>query len=577
LVLLSQNVVAEGSNFVNVYHTPEEPFAGQTVSVNAELQNDTNVSKTTVQFCTIDPDTLEVITCYIEDMEDQRNRTFVYNITTIFDSGTMIGYRIIVQYVNESLEYAPGEHDYYYYNYTGASIQPKPPTIPTDLIIAEVLLGVCIGALVGFLVYRRMKKIKTGTDKILVVGIVVFLVIGILYAALSLSGISATVEKVEHFSLTDIDDAPWNLSDHSGKVVVLDFMATSCAPCEVLRQSLESATTDFEEDQLEIISVAVGPDTDAVLRQYRDDREVNWTIARDTADLVTTFGVSHLPKLVIIDKDGYATYETDSDPGSDKLKSEVNAALQGTAQPISIQQVSIFATAAFMGIATYFSPCSFPMLPGYITFYLSTEAEQKKKSSKTILASGLISGIGIILVFLIIGLVAISLGTAANLGQYMIYMGPIVGIILIVLGALMFTNLQYHALIRPFQKLRTKLFGEKTVEEGSKTGYYTKLFTYGIGYGAAASACTAPLFLALLLTGLVTGTLLDGLVILLIFSVTIILLMMAITLMLSAFGQESVQKLSAHTDTIKKISGLVLIIVGAYLLYYYVTTFVLES
>ncbi len=65
----------------------------------------------------------------------------------------------------------------------------------------------------------------------------------------------------------------------------------------------------------------------------------------------------------------------------------------------------------------------------------------------------------------------------------------------------------------------------------------------------------------------------DGLIMLLMFSITILLLMTSITLLLSAFGQESVQKLAAHTDTIKKISGIILVIVGTYLLYYYYTTF----
>jgi len=214
------------------------------------------------------------------------------------------------------------------------------------------------------------------------------------------------------------------------------------------------------------------------------------------------------------------------------------------------------------------------MLPGFISFYMSTEVEEKKKSLRTVLSSGLIAGFGIVLVFLIIGLIALALGEAANLGDYMIYMGPLVGIILIILGALMFTNLQYHALIRPFQKLRAKIFGEKKPGEEDKSGYYTKLFSYGVGYGAAASACTAPLFIAVLLAAIVAGSFVDGLMMLLIFSLTILLLMVSITLLLSAFGQESVQKLAAHTDTIKKISGFILVVVGVYLIYYYYVTFV---
>ncbi|MFQ6060247.1 MAG: cytochrome c biogenesis protein CcdA [Thermoplasmata archaeon] len=574
VTFLSPNISADyGWNISNVYHSPDEPFAGMTVSIYAELENDAGVSETHVQYCTVDPKSLEVISCYFLEMDDLGNRTFLGDITKPFDGGTMIGYRIIVQYVNETLEYAPGEHEYYYYNYTGGPIKAKPTGMTTDLIIAEVVLGLCIATLVSLLVYRRMKKIRTGTDKILVIGIVLFLIIGVLYAGISLSGLSPTTAKVQDFSLTDIDGNPWNLSDHSGKVVVLDFMATTCIGCEALRQSLVVALNDFGEDEVEVISIAVGPDTDTVLREYRDARQVNWTIARDTEDLVSVFGVSRLPKLIIIDRDGYATYEVFEDPGSVELRREIDSALKGTAQPISVYTISIFATAAFMGIATYFSPCSFPMLPGFVTYYLSTEAQERRKSLRTVLASGFVSGLGIVLVFLVIGLVTISVGSAAHLESYIDLLGPIVGIILVDLGILMFTELQYHALIRPFQKLREMVFRKRSSDSDSRFGYYTKLFSYGVGYGAAASACTAPLLLALLLTGLITGSFLEGAIILTIFSVTIILLMVAITLMLSAFGQESVQKLSAHTDKIKKISGAVLVIVGIYLYLYYITTF----
>lgn len=573
LALLSPNAAADGGNVANAYIVPDEPFGGQTVSIYSQLANLTNVTQVQSQYCTVNPDTMEIGVCYFLPAEYQGNNTYLSNVTELFSGGTMMGYKIIVAYDNETLEYYP-DHDYIYFNYSGAVVIETEVEVPMDVIIIESILVILIIVFVGVLIFRKIKQIKKDSSKTIAVGIVALVIIALLYGTLSAGSLSGTVEQVDDFSLNDIYGTPWNLSDHSDKVVVLDFMAISCPPCELLRQSLEPAVAEFDEDELEVISVAVGPDTDLELQNYKVDRGVDWTIAQDTADLVSRFGVSHLPKLVVIDKDGYATFETFDNVGTDKFRSEINAALEGTAEPISVAQLSIFATGAFMGIAVYFSPCSFPMLPGFISFYLSTEtAAEKKKSVRTILSSGIIAGLGIVVVFLIMGLIAISLGEAANLADYLIYMGPIVGIILIILGALMLTNLQYHALIRPFQKLRVKLFGEKAPGSEDQTGYYTKLFSYGVGYGAAATACTAPLFIAVLLAAIVAGTFVDGLIMLLTFSITILLLMTSITLLLSVFGQESVQKLAAHTDTIKKISGVILVIVGVYLLYYYYTAF----
>ncbi len=576
LAFLSPSVTAEdASNIENVYHLPEKPFPGEAVTFHIQFVDDTNVSRVDILVCTINPDTLKTINCFPPElMVGAGNRTFVYEMTRLIKSGTMMGYRIMVNYSGIMTYYIPDEVSYTHFNYTEVDVEPPPPEIPSEVIIVESLLAVFVIVFAVVLVYRKRKEIRTGSNKILVIAIVMFLVIGVLYAAISLSGLS--VRKVEDFTVTDIDGNPWNLSDHPDEVVVLDFMAKSCGPCEVLRGHLEEAVDDVNSTEVVVISLAVGSDTDEDLRDMRDERDYVWTIARDTIGLNSTLGVVGLPKLVVVGKDRYPTYQTAQDeiPSTNEIRKEIEAAIKGTAEPISIAQVGIFATGAFMGIATYFSPCSFPMLPGYISFYLSTEAERRKKSLKTVLSSGLISGFGIVLVFLIIGLIAISLGEAANLGDYMIYLGPAVGIILIILGALMFTNLQYHALIRPFQTLRMKIFGEKGAGEEGKSGYYAKLFSYGIGYGAAASACTAPLFIAVLLAAIVAGSFLDGLLMLIIFSLTILLLMVAITMMLSAFGQESVQKLAAHTDTIKKVSGVVLVIVGAYLIYYYYTTFV---
>ncbi|MEE9116775.1 MAG: cytochrome c biogenesis protein CcdA [Thermoplasmata archaeon] len=573
LALLSPNAAADGGNVVNAYIVPDPPFGGQTVLIYSQLADLTNVTDVQSQYCTVNPDTMEIGVCYFLPTEDLGNNIFVSEITKLFSGGTMMGYKIIVVYQNQTTEFYP-EKDYIYYNYSGAVVIETEVEIPLELIIIESILAVLIIAFVAVLVFRRVKDIKKDSSKTIAVGIVALVIVAILYGTLSMGALSGTVEPIEDFSLIDIHGTPWNLSDHSDKVVVLDFMAISCPPCEKVRQSLVVAIEDFTEDEVEIISVAVGPDTDLELRGYQVERGVEWTIARDTVDLVNQFGVAQLPKVVVIDKDGYATFETSVDEGPSKFRSEIDAALEGTAKPISIAQLSIFATGAFMGIAVYFSPCSFPMLPGFISFYLSTETTaEKKKSVRTILSSGIIAGFGIVLVFLIIGLIALSLGEAVNLGDYLIYMGPTVAVILIILGALMLTNLQYHLLIRPFQKLRAKIFGEKTPGEEDQTGYYTKLFSYGVGYGAAATACTAPLFIAILLAALVAGSFVDGLVILLMFSITILLLMTSITLLLSVFGQESVQKLAAHTDTIKKISGVILVIVGTYLLYYYYTTF----
>jgi cytochrome c biogenesis protein CcdA len=229
------------------------------------------------------------------------------------------------------------------------------------------------------------------------------------------------------------------------------------------------------------------------------------------------------------------------------------------------------------------------MLPGYMAYFLGLQTSIEEKSQKKVyrraILGGISGGIGIILIYIIIGIVIIMFGSMVT--SYIPLLGPIVGIILIILGMLMLTNLQYTKLIAPFQALAAKLkrkktassndeeasdSGEEEKEEDKAKGYYFKLFRYGVGYGAAASACVAPLFIVLVTTASaasITGTFLDGLIVLLLYAFVVIGLMVAITLALTIFGQKATQSLSKYTEVIKKVSAIVLIIVGIALIAFY--------
>ena len=59
------------------------------------------------------------------------------------------------------------------------------------------------------------------------------------------------------FSLTDLNDRPYRLSDYRGKVVFLNFWATWCAPCREEMPSMEILNKHFEKDGLVILAVSI--------------------------------------------------------------------------------------------------------------------------------------------------------------------------------------------------------------------------------------------------------------------------------------------------------------------------------
>jgi thiol-disulfide isomerase/thioredoxin len=111
------------------------------------------------------------------------------------------------------------------------------------------------------------------------------------------------------FTLTDVDGDEFSLSDFTGKVVLLDFMATWCGPCKASMSGLLALHEELG-DRVEIISITVDPayDSESTLRAWKADWGAGWIHARDLADppVSQRYEVTGIPTYVIIDRKGVA-------------------------------------------------------------------------------------------------------------------------------------------------------------------------------------------------------------------------------------------------------------------------------
>lgn len=136
-------------------------------------------------------------------------------------------------------------------------------------------------------------------------------------------------EKAQNFTLVDINGEQFSLSDHLGKVVLLDFFATWCGPCILENEHLKGLYNEYSPDQLVILSISVDPDTDTVqvLQNFAQQNEMTWTVARDTDNVAYRYSVSPIPHLVIVDAEGYKRHSHIGLTAELTLRSEIDSLL----------------------------------------------------------------------------------------------------------------------------------------------------------------------------------------------------------------------------------------------------------
>ncbi|MGI0052733.1 MAG: redoxin domain-containing protein [Thermoplasmata archaeon] len=407
----------------------------------------------------------------------------------------------------------------------------------------------------------------------------------------------SSAQRAPDFTLEDIHGRNITLSNYQNtSVVVIEFTSLSCTECQVVEQSLKSLYGTYNQSgqtNVQILSIYVEPqygDTIPALKAYQAKNGISWEMAQDTDSLSVyrAYGVVDIPTVVVIDKKGFVDYDVNGVQNDGTLRSAINSALSGTGTPISLVSVSVFALAAVAGVSTFFSPCAFPMFPGYMGLFLGLNATPTETSAtgtgtyvgsvRRAAVAGTVTAIGMILVFLIIGVALIY--AASLVSGYIPDLLIVVGSALIVLGALLLTNLQYWRIVTPFQMLWHRIRGKDAsgvqaaaVVATSGQGYHVKLFSYGMGYAAAAAGCVAPVIFSAIIAGLALG-LWGGIANVLIFALTAAGLMIAVTVLLAVAGKRFVNQLKAYTPLIKKVSAVALLVVGVYLVYFYYTAWI---
>jgi peroxiredoxin len=90
------------------------------------------------------------------------------------------------------------------------------------------------------------------------------------------------------FSLPDLRGTQHDPQDYRGKVVLVDFMQTTCPHCQKLSEILEQAKVKYK-DKIMILSIVTVPDTFANVQKYIAEHKVTSPILFDSGQVMASY------------------------------------------------------------------------------------------------------------------------------------------------------------------------------------------------------------------------------------------------------------------------------------------------
>ncbi|KYP80230.1 cytochrome c biogenesis CcdA family protein [Ferroacidibacillus organovorans] len=210
------------------------------------------------------------------------------------------------------------------------------------------------------------------------------------------------------------------------------------------------------------------------------------------------------------------------------------------------------------GMVTAFNPCGIALLPSYLMYLLSGRIHRPRWGWMDGLRAGMLMTLGFILMFGVAGLLV------STLGQWLFGAAPILSILLAILLFIMAFYVWRGNLYLGFHtgKLTTRLEG--LFARGSSGSF----FAFGIAFGIASLSCSLPVFVSVASQGFVTGFS-NGIISFLAYSIGMGIVITILSILATTARQTVEVFIRFALPYIQKLSAIVMIFAGLYLLWYW--------
>lgn len=205
------------------------------------------------------------------------------------------------------------------------------------------------------------------------------------------------------------------------------------------------------------------------------------------------------------------------------------------------------------GMLAAVNPCGFAMLPAYLSLVVSDQQGSRARSVGRALAAGAVMTAGFMVVFGVFGLVVAPI--AASVQSYLPAITVLIGLVLIAMGGLLLAGRQFTLLLpKPIR--------------GAPNRRIASMFGYGIAYAVASLSCTIGPFLAVSVTVLRSGKVVEGIAAFVVYAVGMGLVVTVLALGAVLTSNVVASQARRLLPYVSRIGGGLLLAVGAYVAYY---------